>query len=129
MCSSDLTTRNATIGFVVLGYALYWAKRSQAKVITNKTAFLWQKFPKFVLGFIVISLLATVGFFTPPQTADIANLSRWSFLLTFAGVGLRTDIRQLRQQGLRPLMVGAAGEFAKAAMTLAIIVALGDRLA
>jgi uncharacterized integral membrane protein (TIGR00698 family) len=123
------TTRNATIGFVVLGYALYWAKRSQAKVITNKTAFLWQKFPKFVLGFIVISLMATVGAFTARQTTDIANLSRWSFLLTFAGVGLRTDIRQLRQQGLRPLMVGAAGEFAKAGMTLAIIIAVGDRLA
>ena len=49
-----------TIGFVVLGYALYWAKRSQAKAITNKAGFLWQKFPKFVLGFIVISLMATV---------------------------------------------------------------------
>src|SRR5499427_2600006 len=41
------TTRNATIGFVVLAYALYWAKKSQAKAIANKGAFLWQKFPKF----------------------------------------------------------------------------------
>ena len=44
------TTRNATIGFVVLAYALYWAKKSQAKEIVNKGAFLWQKFPKFVPG-------------------------------------------------------------------------------
>ena len=43
------TTRNATIGFVVLGYALYWAKRSQTKEIANRGRFLWQKFPKFDL--------------------------------------------------------------------------------
>ena len=122
------TTRNATIGFVVLGYALYWARKSQAKEIANKAGFLWQKFPKFVLGFLAISLLATVGAFTSEQTSDIANLSRWAFLLTFAGVGLRTDIREMRKQGLRPLVVGAIGEFAIAALTLAMILAAGSML-
>ena len=57
------TARNATIGFVVLGYALYWVKRNQGKAIGNKAAFLWQKFPKFVLGFLVISAMATAGAF------------------------------------------------------------------
>src|SRR3982751_3387421 len=32
------TARNATIGFVVLGYALYWVKRNQGKAIGNKAA-------------------------------------------------------------------------------------------
>jgi uncharacterized integral membrane protein (TIGR00698 family) len=32
------TARNAMIGFVVLGYALYWARRGQAKVVGNKAA-------------------------------------------------------------------------------------------
>ena len=50
------TCRNACIGFVVLGYAIYWAKKGQAAVIGNKGAFLWKKFPKFVLGFLFISL-------------------------------------------------------------------------
>ena len=58
------TARNATIGFVVLGYALYWVRQNQGREIANKGAFLWQKFPKFVLGFIVISALATAGTFT-----------------------------------------------------------------
>jgi uncharacterized membrane protein YadS len=43
------TARNATIGFAVLGYALYWVGQNQGKAIGNKGAFLWQKFPKFVL--------------------------------------------------------------------------------
>ncbi len=116
------TARNATIGFVVLGYAIYWAKQSQAKEITRKGAFLWEKFPKFVLGFLVVSLMATLGFFTKPQAGDIANLSRWAFLLTFAGVGLRTDLREMKKQGLRPFVVGAVGEFAIAGLTLGMIV-------
>jgi uncharacterized integral membrane protein (TIGR00698 family) len=116
------TTRNAMIGFVVLGYALYWASRGQAKTVTNKAAFLWQKFPKFVLGFLLISILATYGFFTKDQVGGLANLSRWAFLLTFAGVGLRTNFREMRQQGLKPFAVGAIGEVLIAAFTLALVV-------
>src|SRR5580698_10347171 len=122
------TARNATIGFVVLGYAIYWARKSNRQSVENKAAFLWQKFPKFVLGFLLISLLATLGAFTKPQIADLANLSRWAFLLTFAGVGLRTDLRELRKQGLRPLIVGAVGEFAIAGLTLVLVLTAGPLL-
>jgi uncharacterized integral membrane protein (TIGR00698 family) len=117
------TARNATIGFVVLGYALYWARRQQSGGIGRKGAFLWTKFPKFVIGFLVISALATAGAFTAAQVTSIANLSRWAFLLTFAGVGLRTNVRELAQQGWRPLIVGVVGECAIAAVTLVMVIA------
>jgi uncharacterized integral membrane protein (TIGR00698 family) len=115
------TCRNATIGFIVLGYAIYWASKGQAEDVQNKGAFLWRKFPKFVLGFLLISLLATVGFFTKPQLAAVGNLSRWAFLLTFAGVGLRTNLRELSKQGARPLIVGAVGEIVIALITLGLV--------
>jgi len=119
------TTRNATIGFVVLAYALHWARQQQrpGAAIHSKTTFLWQKFPKFVLGFIVISALATAEVFTKSEIADLANLSRWAFLLTFAGVGLRTNVSELAKQGWRPLIVGVAGECAIAAVTLVMVLA------
>jgi len=116
------TTRNALIGFVVLAYAIYWASRGQAHAVTNKAAFLWQKFPKFVLGFLLVSLLATVGFFTKDQNASLGNVSRWAFLLTFAGVGLRTNFREMRKQGLRPFAVGFIGEIAIALFTLGLVI-------
>jgi len=116
------TARNATIGFVVLGYALYWARKTQTVFMGNKAAFLWKKFPKFVLGFLLISLAATLGLFSKAQVTDIANLSRWAFLLTFAGVGLQTNFRQLSKQGLKPLIVGAVGELVIAGLTLGLIV-------
>jgi uncharacterized integral membrane protein (TIGR00698 family) len=115
------TCRNATIGFVVLGYAIYWASKGEAAEVTNKAAFLWRKFPKFILGFLAISLLATVGFFAKPQLLVLGNLSRWAFLLTFAGVGLRTNLKELVKQGVRPFIVGAVGEVVIAILTLGLV--------
>ncbi|MEO6815723.1 MAG: putative sulfate exporter family transporter, partial [Edaphobacter sp.] len=69
------TARSSFLGFVVLGYAVYWASRGQAAAVENKALFLWQKFPKFVLGFIAISVLATAGFFTHGQLNSLSNLS------------------------------------------------------
>lgn len=115
------TARNATIGFVVLGYAAYWSSRGEAKAVGDKAAFLWQKFPKFVLGFLVISLLATAHAFPPAQVKSLANLSRWAFLLTFAGVGLNTDVRAMARQGFGPFLVGALGEILIAALTLGLV--------
>jgi uncharacterized integral membrane protein (TIGR00698 family) len=115
------TTRNAMIGFVVLGFALYWASRGQAKEVTNKALFLWQKFPKFILGFLLVSLLATIGLFSSGQLGSIGNLSRWAFLFTFAGVGLRTDFREMRKQGLRPFVVGAVAELTVTIVTFLLV--------
>lgn len=116
------TARNAMIGFVVLAYAIYWAKRGQAASVGNKAAFLWNKFPKFVLGFLVMSLLVSFHSFSKDQVTSLANLSRWAFLLTFAGVGLRTNFRQMSKQGLRPFIVGALGEVLIAALTFGLVV-------
>jgi uncharacterized integral membrane protein (TIGR00698 family) len=121
------TTRNAMIGFVVLGYATYWASRGQAAAITDRGRFVWDKFPKFVLGFLLVSVLATAGFFDKAQITTIGNLSRWAFLLTFAGVGLRTNVRALKSLGLRSFAVGAIGEIVIAAVTLGLVAA-ADRV-
>ncbi len=115
------TARSAFIGFVVLGYAVYWASRGQAERVSNKPLFLWQKFPKFILGFVAISILATAHFFTAPQLTSLSNLSRWAFLPAFAGVGLRTNLRDLVGQGWRPLIVGILGEIFIALITLGLV--------
>lgn len=96
--------RNATIGFVVLGFALYWAARGQAPDIENRGLFLWQKFPKFVLAFLVLSLLGSIGLFSEEQLTSLGNLSRWAFLFAFAGVGLRINFQTIRRLGVGPLI-------------------------
>jgi uncharacterized integral membrane protein (TIGR00698 family) len=115
------TTRNAMIGFVVLGFAIRWAASKASAFKENKAIFLWKKFPKFVLGFLLISALASFHIFDKGQTATLGNVSRWAFLLTFAGVGLRTDIRAMFKQGVRPFVVGALGEVVIATLTLGLV--------
>ncbi len=115
------TARSAFIGFVVLGYAVYWASKGQAKEVEHKGLFLWQKFPKFILGFLAISVLATAGFFTKGQLGSLTALSKWAFLPAFAGVGLRTNLKDLVGQGWRPLVVGILGEMFIALLTLGMV--------
>ena len=121
------TARNAMIGFVVLGAALYFASRGGRGIRGSKAAFLWTKFPKFVLGFVAFSALASLRVFSPAQVTSLANVSRWAFLLTFAGVGLKTSLGDMKKQGLRPFIVGAAAELAIAVMTLGLVIA-ADRV-
>jgi len=119
------STRNALIGFVVLGFALYWAARGEADQLAPgakaKAAFIWDKFPKFVLGFLAVSAIATAGLLSKGQLANVGNVSRWAFVLTFAGVGLSTDIRRIARSGWRPLAVAVIGLVVVAAVSLGLV--------
>ena len=59
--------------------------------------------------------------FTADRLNSLSNLSRWAFLPAFAGVGLRTNLRDLLTQGWRPLVVGVLGEISIAVITLCLI--------
>ena len=130
--------RNALMGFVILGFAIYYARRGMARAVANKGLFLWQKFPKFVLGFLALSVLFSVllAIFTTPgaraslsvKATGLRNLSEWAFQLTFIGVGLRTSFRDMVKAGARPLVVGVATEAAVAAVTLALVFAVEGAL-
>jgi uncharacterized membrane protein YadS len=55
----------------------------------------WLKIGIVTLGvrFLGVSAIATAGWLSKGQSANVANVSRWAFLLTFAGVGLNANIR------------------------------------
>ncbi|MBB3751666.1 putative integral membrane protein (TIGR00698 family) [Mycolicibacterium sp. BK634] len=119
------SVRNALIGFVVLGFALYWASKGEADHIAPgfgaKARFVWAKFPKFVLGFLVVSALATAHLLSKGQVANLGNVSKWAFLLTFAGVGLTTNFRELARTGWRPLVVAVIGLVVVAVVSLGLV--------
>ncbi len=123
--------RNALMGFAILGFAVYYARRGLAREVTRKGLFLWQKFPKFVLGFLALSVLFSALFalmrsaqghsFLVSRTTALKNLSEWAFQLTFVGVGLRTSFRDMVRTGISPLVVGVAAEAGVAAFTLGMV--------
>lgn len=101
-------TRNALIGLVAMTYALYYSKQRRGDGHTGgTTAYLWETFPKFIIGFVGLMLLANVGLFGPADIAVFQSVSDWLFLLAFAGLGLRIDVDSLRSTGVMPAtMVG-----------------------
>jgi uncharacterized integral membrane protein (TIGR00698 family) len=123
--------RNALMGFVILGLAIYYASKGMADKLDNKGKFLWQKFPKFVLGFVLFAILASTGIFGEagsPTLKAIKNLEKWAFLLTFAGVGLRTRFKDMSKAGWKPFVVGISTETAVAGFTLVMVLLLGSSL-
>ncbi|MFC5950487.1 YeiH family protein [Pseudonocardia lutea] len=124
-------TRNALIGVVVLIYALYWSTRGGVAVAPGwraRGAFVWRTFPKFVLGFIAVSALATAGVLGKAEITSLGNLSKWAFLLCFAGVGLNFDLREVARSGVRPLIVAALGLVVVAGCSLGLVLLTSDLL-
>jgi uncharacterized integral membrane protein (TIGR00698 family) len=130
--------RNALMGFVILGFALYYARRGMAREVTHRGLFLWQKFPKFVLGFLAMSVLFSILLaafagkeahaYLVGRVGAMKNLSEWAFQLTFVGIGLRTSFRDMVKTGVKPLVVGVTAEAAVAAVTLGMVFAVAGLL-
>jgi uncharacterized membrane protein YadS len=74
-----------------------------------------------VLGFLAVSAIATAGWLSKGQLTNIASVSKWAFLLTFAGVGLNTNFRELARTGWRPLVVAVIGLVVVAAVSLGLV--------
>ncbi|WP_135534585.1 YeiH family protein [Halostella pelagica] len=99
-------TRNALIGVIAIGYALYYARRGGAEAtIESKPVYLWRTFPKFILGFVLMMVLGSVGVFSNAQTTAFDTASTWLFLVAFAGLGLSIDVREFRDMGIKPVGV------------------------
>lgn len=114
--------RNALMGFVILLYAIYYARKGMAAAVEHKGKFIWKKFPKFLLGFLAVSLFVTFGFFTKGEIKAIDHMSKWAFMLSFAGVGFRTKFSEMKKAGLKAFFVGLGSELVVTATTLAMVV-------
>lgn len=81
---------------------------------------IWQRFPKFVLGFLVASLaisLLTRGHnyaqykaaALPSLVAPLQVFRTWAFTFAFLSIGLTTRVRDLSRIGSRPFLAFTAG--------------------
>ncbi|MEF8777501.1 MAG: putative sulfate exporter family transporter [Natronomonas sp.] len=95
--------RNALVGAVALGYAVYYTRQGSDRSVSLDV--LWENFPKFILGFLFFVGLASVGVFSPSQQASIADAVDWLFLLAFVGLGTEIRLGDLRRTGIRPALV------------------------
>jgi uncharacterized membrane protein YadS len=74
-----------------------------------------------LVGVGVLIGLVVLGFALYWAARGQADVSKWAFLLTFAGAGLTTDIRQIARTGWRPLVVAIIGLTVVASVSLGLV--------
>jgi uncharacterized integral membrane protein (TIGR00698 family) len=120
--------RNSLIGLAAVAYAVYYGRRSTGDAGSESDAaglaFLWETFPKFVLGFLVMVVVANLGFLSGAQVASLSNASDWAFLFAFAGLGLEIQFEDLRSTGYRPVLAVFTGLTVVATSMLLVVQAL-----
>ncbi len=62
--------------------------------------------PWFLLGFVVMMLIGSVGYLPPEYKQWGAHVAALLLTVALAGLGLDLDLRQLRTRGWRPLLLG-----------------------
>lgn len=121
-------TQNALLGVVAVLLTVYFTVRvaaTETSAERDGTAaparagvrawlgVLWQRFPKFVLGFLAASALVTVLGQTMPADAWGERLSTakelqvWALTLAFVSIGLEFNVSSAREAGWRPVLVFA----------------------
>ncbi|MEW5871845.1 MAG: putative sulfate exporter family transporter [Chloroflexota bacterium] len=100
-------TQNALIGVVAFLLALYFTTVVEGKKEKPSAAIIWQRFPKFVLGFIIASLLFTFGVIVKDSDGAkaIAGLKDWAFCLAFVCMGLELSVGEFKKMGWSPVIV------------------------
>lgn len=115
-------SRNALIGLIVLIYASYYAHSADPS--TSPIWTIWAEFPKFVLGFLALVILASAGVFSAAQSTAIDDAYRWLFLLAFVGLGTEIQLTELRNTGLKPAFVVLLSLIFASTITLAALTIL-----
>lgn len=120
-------TQNALLGVVAVLLTLFFAFRAApadadtagsipAEPVPGRRSLgmLWGRFPKFVLGFLLASVIATVlaqslpAAVLEPRLDAAKELQTWALTLAFVSIGLEFNISSAKEAGWKPVVVFAA---------------------
>ena len=124
--------QNILIGVLAFAVALYWTARVDRTAGQDVTAVeIWNRFPKFVLGFVGASLFFSLVY--QVLNTDVAivliengaldfssDVRAWLFAIGFASIGLSTNFKELTAQfsGGKPLILYVCGQSLNLLLTL-----------
>lgn len=120
-------SQNVLLGLAALAISIYWTYRgapSGKYVEKPGIGVIWERFPKFVLGFLAASLL--FSFVLDVDTVDrvkggIKNIQGLWFALAFTSIGLETNFRDLlRNNSAKPFWAFLVAQAFNVAITLVV---------
>ena len=120
--------QNILIGFIAFFVAVFFAmkvdKTGDSKVGAGE---IWTRFPKFIIGFFVASLVASFIIMPATSGADVKAINgvldqykNWAFVLAFTSIGLDTNFKEIarQMQGGKVLWLYIVGQVFNIALTL-----------
>ena len=126
--------QNILIGVIAFGVALYWSIKVERDSNANKPIVMeiWYRFPKFVIGFLAVSIVLSLIYETMGHDMGEAVITHgvisgwtkiwrgWFFCLAFVSIGLSTDFRELKGyfKGGKPLILYVCGQSLNLILTL-----------
>ncbi len=125
-------TQNAMMGFVAVLLTLYFVTVVERDTNAARPGLgeIWRRFPKFVLGFIAASVIATwwlgtVSGATGTAATNTFNALRtWFLILAFVSIGLELRVSSLREAGWRPIGVFVAATVVNLTVALGLALLL-----
>jgi len=133
-------TRNTLMAplIVLVGFLWRATNKNLSSSAATATRLDWGKLiPGFVIGFLVMSLIRTLGVafgFLPQNVSNPGNLqlaanvlnaldevSKFAILMALAAVGLNTDLSSLKRIGVKPLIIGTCVAAVIAILSLSLI--------
>ena len=114
--------RDVWIGVWALVLSIVATTRWESNGVTQRADVgeIWRRFPKFVIGFFIASVIVSVvaeglsydaykKTVTPELVAPLQGLRNWAFIFCFLSIGLTTRLRDLATAGARPFYAFTAG--------------------
>lgn len=131
--------RVISIPFAVFAVTVwYWSGRQDAGERKSLTTLLVEKFPVFVIGFLAMVLLTSLGAFGevglkggPPASETIKMLRHWMtwiFGFGLVGLGGYIDFKELAKAGGAPLKLGLIVGTTKYVLALVVVILIKDHL-
>jgi uncharacterized membrane protein YadS len=121
-------SQNVLLGLAAFAISIYWTYKGKSTEMGEKAkpnaTVIWERFPKFVIGFIAASLL--LSFFIDADTNNAVKghlkaLQGVWFALAFTSIGLETNFRELfNGQGKKPLYVFLIAQLFNIGVTLLV---------
>ena len=130
--------QNILIGFIAFFVAIFFAtkvdKTGDTKVGASE---IWTRFPKFIIGFFVASLVASFVLLNLTSEEEVKAINgvldqykNWAFVLAFTSIGLDTNFKTLfkQMQGGKVLWLYILGQLFNIVLTLfAVWLLLSDK--
>lgn len=104
---------------IIIG--IYISMKSSKEAGQKTKVNIFKIFPWFLLGFLGMSVLNTMGIFTANIVDHITVASKFMILMAMASVGLGVDFEKIRKIGFKPVYLGLIASLIVAVISISII--------